>query len=377
MLADGGGLYLQVRGLTSKSWIFRYRFDGREREMGLGSLNDVTLAEARDLALEARRLRNSGQDPLEVRGAAEAAHKRPRVHSLSFDEAVERYLKTNSAGWKNAKHSSQWSNTLATYASPHIGDRAVSEIDLQDIVAILEPIWATKSETASRLRGRIETVLDWATVMKHRAGENPARWKGNLDKVLPPRSRVQKVKHHPAMKFSEVSAFYKRLSERPALSARALRFTILTAARSGEVLGACWAEIDLAAKIWTVPGDRMKAGKDHRVPLSKAAVALLRSLNRDATPDRLIFADGPIGRQLSVNAMSALLKRMDVTGVTVHGFRSTFRDWAAEQTEAANEVVEAALAHTIENKVEAAYRRGDLLAKRTALMEDWARFLSA
>ena len=345
--------------------------------MGLGSLNDVTLAEARDLALEARRLRNSGQDPLEVRGAAEAAHKRPRVHSLSFDEAVERYLKTNSAGWKNAKHSSQWSNTLATYASPHIGDRAVSEIDLQDIVAILEPIWATKSETASRLRGRIETVLDWATVMKHRAGENPARWKGNLDKVLPPRSRVQKVKHHPAMKFSEVSAFYKRLSERPALSARALRFTILTAARSGEVLGACWAEIDLAAKIWTVPGDRMKAGKDHRVPLSKAAVALLRSLNRDATPDRLIFADGPIGRQLSVNAMSALLKRMDVTGVTVHGFRSTFRDWAAEQTEAANEVVEAALAHTIENKVEAAYRRGDLLAKRTALMEDWARFLSA
>jgi integrase len=374
MYADGGGLYLQVRGATSKSWIFRYRFAGRERELGLGSLQAVSLGEARDLAAAARKLKVSGVDPVDQKQQArDATRAEVRKRVPTFDEAVTTYLKTNSAGWKNAKHAQQWTNTLKAYATPHFGDTLVSDIDLHSVLAALEPIWTTKPETASRVRGRIETVLDWAAVLKHRTGENPARWRGNLDKVLPPLSKVRKVQHHSALPYKNLPEFFAELAERQAVSALALQFAILTAGRTTEVLGARWCELDLDGAIWTVPATRMKAGKDHRVPLTSWAIAILAGLPK-ASPEALVFADQSTGRQLSINAMPALLKRMNRADVTVHGFRSSFRDWAAEETQYQGEVVEAALAHTISSKVEAAYRRGDLVEKRRALMSDWSAF---
>ena len=378
MYADGGGLYLQVRGPTSKSWIFRYKLDGRSREMGLGPLAAVSLAKARELATDARKQCFENIDPLELKreqqAVREAEQEKARVPT--FDEATTAYLHSNSAGWKNSKHAQQWSTTLATYASPHFGKWPVDRIDLKAVLKALQPIWATKTETAGRVRGRIEAVLDWATVLGHRSGDNPARWRGNLDKVLPMQRRVSKVKHHAALPYDAAPAFIRELAERPETAARALLFTILTASRTSEVLGMRWCEVDLDKRVWTVPSVRMKAGREHRVPLARAAIALLKSLPRGRPVD-LVFPGPGADRQLSINAMPAVLKRMKLLDATVHGFRSTFRDWSAEKTDTANEVVEAALAHSIGNKVEAAYRRGDLFEKRQVLMAGWARFVGS
>jgi integrase len=377
MYADGGGLYLQVRGPMSKSWIFRYKLSGRAREMGLGPLAVVSLARARELATEARKQCFDGVDPIELKRSqqAEREAEQEKARVPTFDEATTAYLHSNSAGWKNSKHAQQWSSTLATYASPHFGNCPVDRIDLKAVLKALQPIWATKTETAGRVRGRIEAVLDWATVLGHRTGDNPARWRGNLDKVLPMQRRVSTVKHHAALPYDAAPAFIRELAERTETAARALLFTVLTASRTSEVLGMRWSEIDLDKALWTVPALRMKAGREHRVPLAEPVIDILQKLSR-GEPTDLVFPGPGDDRQLSINAMPAVLKRMKLVDVTVHGFRSSFRDWAAERTDAANEVVEAALAHTIGNKVEAAYRRGDLLDKRRALMNNWAVYLA-
>lgn len=377
MYADGGGLYLQVRNSTSKSWIFRYKLGGRAREMGLGSLALVSLANARELANEARKQCFEGTDPIESKREQRAEHvaEQRKARVPTFDEATSAYLLSNSAAWKNAKHAKQWSSTLKTYASPHFGKWPVDQIDLGAVLKALQPIWTTKTETAGRVRGRIEAVLDWSTVLGHRSGDNPARWRGNLDKVLPMQSRVSKVKHHAALPYDMTPAFIAELDERSGTAARALLFTILAAARTSEVLGMRWSEVDREKRIWTVPSERMKAGREHRVPLVTKMNDLLGALPQGASTE-LVFPGAGNDRQLSVNAMSAVLKRMGRAHVTVHGFRSTFRDWAAEQTDTANEVVEAALAHSIANKVEAAYRRSDNLEKRRSLMTSWCEFLT-
>lgn len=376
MYPDGAGLYLQVARGGSKSWIFRYRFAGREREMGLGPLNTVSLAEAREAALEARKLKFKGIDPIEAKRSAAIDRRMETTRLITFDDAVAAYLKTRSTARENAKHSAQWESTLKTYASPHFGSAPVAQVDTALVVKALEPIWAVKTETASRLRGRIEAVLDWATVSGFRSGENPARWKGHLDKILPAKAKVAKVSHHNALPFQKITAFMTDLSAQPGQGARALEFAILTAARTGEVIGATWGEIDLDGAVWIVPGDRMKAGKEHRVPLSPEAMAVLRSLSIGA-PNDPVFASQRPDRPLSNMAMLKTLERMKRKDLTVHGFRSTFRDWAAETTSHPSEVVEMALAHSVSNKVEAAYRRGDLFSKRRALMEEWSRYTRA
>lgn len=356
--------------------MLRYRFGGRAREMGLGAASAITLAQARDRAAEARQLLTSGVDPIASRAAGKAALRTAlrKPETPTFDEAVKAYIKANSAAWKNPKHSQQWANTLAAYASPHFGKWPVDEVDLTAVVEALAPIWATKPETASRVRGRIEKVLDSATVLKHRVGDNPARWKGNLDRVLPARNRVRSVQHHRAMAYSDVPDFVARLQEQSGVAAQALAFTIFTAGRTSEILSARWEEVDLEAKLWSIPASRMKAGKEHRVPLTSAALTILQSRGSNQRAG-LIFPHPTTASALSINAMRSVLLRMKVD-VTVHGFRSAFRDWAAEKTSHANEVVEMALAHAIGSQVEAAYRRGDLLQKRTALMDDWSKYLT-
>jgi integrase len=336
------------------------------------------LVEARERASQARKLKSGGVDPIGLK-RDQAAERRAAERALeipTFDESVEAFLKTQSAAWKNAKHSQQWTNTLKAYASPHFGSWPVSEVGFQAVMAALRPIWTTKPETASRVRGRIEAVLDWATVMEFRSGDNPARWKGNLDKALPSRNKLTKVKHHAALPYQEISAFLELLSARGEVAARALHFAILTAARTSEVLGLHWSELDLGRDIWVVPAERMKAGREHRVPLSEAAKATLPKRSESADAD-LVFPSPGSAVPLSINSMSAVLKRMRRDDITVHGFRSTFRDWAAEETNWSSEVVEAALAHTIGSKVEAAYRRGDLFEKRRKLMIEWSIYASA
>lgn len=368
--ADGGGLYLSIAKDGGRKWVFLYRRNGRLREMGLGSARAVPLAIAREKAAAARLLLADRIDPL--------AHRQNNVASPSFNECTEQFLASNEAGWRNAKHVSQWRNTIKTYAEQVIGRLPVNEIDTNHIVKILDPIWVTKTETASRVRGRIENVLDWASARGYRKGENPARWRGHLDKVLPARSKVQKVEHHNALPYGEVAAFVAELQKREGIAARALEFTILTAARTSEVIRARRSEFDLTAKVWTIPAERMKAGREHRVPLSTRAITLLKAVgihSNDGLPlSAIAFSDPPNRIALSSNAMLALLGRLKRRDLTVHGFRSTFRDWAAETTNTPNEVLEMALAHTVKNKAEAAYRRGDLLTKRATLMEKWATF---
>lgn len=368
--ADGGGLYLSIAKDGGRKWVFLYRRNGRLREMGLGSARAVPLGIARDKAAAARLLLSDRIDPLSKR--------QDEALSPTFNECLEQFLASNEAGWRNAKHASQWRNTLKAYAEPVIGRLAIKEIDTHHVMKILDPIWATKTETASRVRGRMENVLDWAAARGYRKGENPARWRGHLDKLLPRRSKVQKVEHHSALPYSEITAFMLELRKREGVAARAMEFTILTAARTSEVIGAHRSEFDLAAKVWIIPGDRMKTGREHRVPLSARAIAVLKAVGIGPDdlldPSAVVFANPPNRVALSSNAMLALLARMDRHDLTVHGFRSTFRDWAAETTSTPNEVVEMALAHTVKNKAEAAYRRGDLLTKRAVLMEEWASF---
>jgi integrase len=373
---DGGGLYLQVSASGAKSWIFRFTLDGRAREMGLGPVHAIPLAEARKRAAECRRMRLDGIDPIKARSEHRSWKKLEAAKGITFAACAAAYLDAHQDAWRNALHRKQWRTTLNNYAGPVFGSLPVQEVDLTLVMKALEPIWRTKCETASRVRGRIEAVLDWATVRGYRTGENPARWRGHLDKLLPARAKIQKVQHHPALPYVELADFMEALRGQHGIAARALEFLILTAARTGEIVGGRWDEVDLEEKIWTVPGERMKAGREHRVPLSAAALAILKRMKETRESD-FVFPGGKKGMPLSNMAMLAVLKRMGRDDLTAHGFRSTFRDWAAECTDFRSEVVEMALAHTIENKVEAAYRRGDLFQKRRQLMEAWARFCAA
>jgi integrase len=382
---DGGGLYLQVSPSLSKSWIFRFKLHSRAREMGLGPLNALSLADARGKAAECRHQLLDGIDPIEARKTVRARSRLDAAKSMTFAACAKAYIEAHRASWKNVKHASQWTNTIEDYVSPVFGTLPVQAIDTELVMRVLEPMWNSKPETASRLRGRIESILDWAKVRGLRAGENPARWRGHLEALLPARAKVRAVRHHPALPFREIAAFVAALRQREGLAALALEFAILTAVRSSEVRGATWDEFDLAAKVWTIPASRMKMKIEHAVPLSPRAVEIIEQLRR--TKSGPFVFPGKGGKPLSDMTLSAVIKRMNGdssppiwrdpkqdAAIVPHGFRSTFRDWAAERTSYAQEVAEAALAHAVGNKVEAAYRRGDLFEKRRRLMTEWAKF---
>lgn len=369
--SDGGGLYLQVTRGGARTWVYRFMLRGKAREMGLGSLRDVSLAEARKRAAECRRSRSAGTDPINARMAERKEAELEAARALTFKECATAFIQDHSTSWRNAKHRAQWTSTLATYAFPVFGNLSVQAVDTALVMKALKPIWATKASTAARVRGRIESVLDWAKAHGNRTGENPARWRGHIENMLPALSKVRTVQHHKALPYREIGKFMEALHSHDATAARALELLILTATRTSEAINARWSEFDLEAGIWIVPAERMKAGREHRVPLSGATMSLLKSLPRDSKSD-FLFMGGKRGKPLSNMAMLALLKRMDYSHITAHGFRSTFRDWAAEQTGHQRDVAEMALAHSISSKVEAAYRRGDLFEKRRRLMDDWA-----
>jgi integrase len=375
MYADGGGLYLQVTE-GGASWIYRYMLAGRAREMGLGPRVLFGLSEARAKALDARRLRHEGIDPIEARRATRAQARLDLAKAVTFKQCAERYIGAHRAGWRNGKHAAQWEATLATYAEPVMGGLPVQAIDTGLVLKVLEPIWVIKPETAGRVRGRIESILDWAKARGYRPGENPARWRGHLDKLLPARSKVRKVKHHTALPYAELPAFLMSLREQEGIAARALEFMILTAARTGEILGARWHEIDLLEKTWTIPAARMKAGKEHRVPLCARAFIILQEMQRlqPASADAFVFPGGKSDRSLSNMAFLMLLRRMGRDDLTAHGFRASFKTWASERTSFLNEIVEAALAHVVGSKVEQAYRRGDMFERRRRLIHQWTTF---
>lgn len=378
LYGDGAGLWLKVTPGGSKSWILRYTSSGRERWAGLGPYPDVGLADARERAADYRKKVRAGIDPIDEKHEQDATTRAARAKSVTFDWCAGEYIKAHRAGWKNPKHIDQWTNTIATYASPIIGKLDVAKIETGHIMRVLQDddLWTTKAETASRVRGRIESVLDWATTRKFRTGENPARWKGHLDNLLPHRSKIQKVKHHAALPWMETGAFMTDLRKQAGIGARALEFAILTAARSGEVRGMTWREVDLDAGIWVIPGDRMKVGNEHRVPMTAQTIKLLLAIKGETSPkaDDLVFPGMRSGKPLSDMSLTAVLKRMNRSDLTAHGFRSTFRDWAAESTSYPSEMAEMALAHTVSDKVEAAYRRGDMFEKRRRMMADWAAF---
>ena len=366
------GLAISVKAESSRSWILRYYQNGRRRDMGLGPYPEVSLAQARDSAAAKRALIREGVDPIEQRKEARAELRSEIESRITFEDAAGKYIESHRRGWKSAKHSLQWGATLEKYAYPVIGSKSAREIELQDILKVIEPIWESKTETASRLRGRIESILDWATVRGYRDGANPARWKGNLDMLLPARNKISKVRHFDALPWTECAAFYAQLKKRKGISAEALKFCILTACRSGEVRGARWSEFDVERRVWTIPAERMKAGREHRVPLSDEVAKLLEALPRFPAED-LVFANSR-GGELSNMALLQMLRGVR-TSCTVHGFRSSFRDWAGESTGFPREVIEHALAHQLKDKAEAAYARGDLFAKRVGLMEAWANYL--
>ncbi|MDH5859258.1 tyrosine-type recombinase/integrase [Lampropedia aestuarii] len=368
--AVGGvdGLHLRISN-GSKAWVLRMLVGEKRRDLGLGPFPQIGLAEARDLAREMRKSTQAGNMPITPRRQAKEQLIAQQSASKTFKECAEALMASKSNEWKNAKHQQQWANTLSTYAYPTIGSMAVDQIELQHILSCLEPIWLTKTETASRLRGRIESVLDYATVRKYRSGENPARWKGHLDSILPKPSKVQQVEHHPAMPINDVPAFIQAVSQKKGMSAQAMIFLILTASRSGEARGARWEEINMEQKVWIIPAGRTKTSTEHRVPLSNQAIALLVGLPRiERSP--LVFPS-PNGLELSDMALNQMMRKMQLKYVP-HGFRSTFRDWAAERTNHPRELAEQALGHAIANKVEAAYRRGDALEKRRVMMQEWS-----
>ena len=373
--ADGNGLHLLVKESGARSWVYRFMLKGKSRDVGLGAAGPgrISLSTARDLASALRLKVKAGIDPLEERqreaSEALASAQAAQIAGITFKAVAEAYIGANEASWRNDKHRQQWKNTLATYVYPVIGELPVAEVGTVHVLQILEPIWKDKAETASRLRGRMETILDAAKARGYREGENPARWRGHIAQILPARSRLTRG-HHKAMSYETIPAFMAKLREREAMAALALEFVILTATRTSEVLGATWAEVDLDKAIWTVPASRMKAGKEHRIPLSPRAIDILEAV-KPLDQTSLFPADK--GGKLSTMAMSMLLRRMKLD-CTVHGFRSGFRDWAAECTGFAHEVCEMALAHVIGNKSEAAYRRGDLFDKRRRLLDDWAGF---
>jgi integrase len=344
------------------------------RDMGLGAMADgVGLAEARQKAEDARRAIRAGFDPIDSRRASLAAAAAVAAKSKTFEECATAYIKAHASGWRNEKHAAQWTATLETYAYPVLGKLPVSAIEIGHVMKILEPIWNEKPVTASRIRGRIEAILGWATVHGFRSGDNPAQWRGRLENLLPSPRKVRKVEHHPALPYDEIGEFMATVRGQQGVAARALELVILTACRTSEVIGATWQEVDVRAAVWSVPADRIKAGNEHRVPLSPPAVALLRELGKHNAGE-FVFPGGKRVRPISTNALLELLKRMERTDITPHGFRSTFRDWAAERTNYPREVAEMALAHAVSDKVEAAYRRGDLFEKRRRLMNEWAAF---
>lgn len=374
---DGDGLRLMVKASGSKSWVFRYQFQGKRRDMGLGSFPAVSLKAARLAIADHHRTMAAGVDPMAARDAErerqQEAQRQQAAKRVTFESVAAEYIEAHRKGWKNAKHGQQWANTLATYAAPIIGHLPPAEITTGHVLEILQPIWAEKTETASRVRNRIELILDAAKAKGLRDGENPARWRGHLDKLLPKRSKVQAREHHAALPWADLPAFMASLAGLDDLTYQAMRLTILTACRTSEVLGATWAEIDLESRTWTIPAARMKARKEHRVPLSDAALEVLASLPRvEGSP--YLFPGARKGRPLSNMAMLMGLRRMGLGDLTMHGFRSTFRDWAAERTHYPREVCEMALAHVVAGGAEAAYWRGDVFDKRRALMADWAAY---
>lgn len=364
------GLALQVTETGARSWVLRIMIGGRRRDMGLGGYPDVSLGHAREAAREARAKAAAGVDPIQHGRTARSALAASVSAAWTFRECADEFIRAKSPEWRNLKHGAQWKTTLDTYANPVIGNLQVRDVALPHILQILEPIWSTKTETATRVRSRIENVLEWAATRGYRDGLNPARWRGHLSTLLPNPTKIAKVEHHPALPVDQVPAFMKRLRKRDGIAARALEFAILTAARSGEVRGARWEEIDLAKRVWHVPGERMKMGKPHTAALSKGAIALLKSLPRDEKAQPLVFPS-PTGKVLSDMTLTAVTRRMEVVAVP-HGFRSSFRTFAAENTNIPREVAEMALAHQLVDKVEAAYQRSDLLEKRRALMELWS-----
>lgn len=390
-VAVGGvsGLLMQITPSGGRTWLLRVAIGGKRREIGLGGFPDVALAVARDRARAAKDMIREGIDPVEKKRAARASLAASRRRGLTFTEAVKAYLAAKTGAFSNDKHREQWRSTLQTYALPELGAMLVQDIAVQDVLRVLEPIWATKTETASRLRGRIEAVLSWAAVAGHRSGDNPARWAGNLKELLPAATKVAKKDNHPALQIGDAPRWFKALRGREGIGSRCLEFAALTASRSQEVRGATWDEIDLVAKLWVVPAARMKMGREHRVPLTDEAVALLDALPR--------FADTPLifpatrGGGLSDMTLSATMKRLHQSDVDAagpgfldrvskrpavpHGLRSTFRDWVAERTDFPGEMAEVALAHKVGNAVEAAYRRGDMVEKRRAMMTAWTNFL--
>ena len=372
------GLYLQVARGGTKSWLYRFKspITSKQREMGLGSLELVSLKEARQLAVDCRKQVLAGLDPIEERGQQKRVQLLKQARSITFREAADYCIAAKRPEWKNKKHAQQWSNSLATYAYPMFGELPVSELDTDLVLKALEPIWVSKAETASRLRQRIETIWDWARARKYVEGENPARLRGHLDKILAKTAKVKRVRHHPALPYKEIQKFITALHKRSGSSALALEFMILTAGRTGEVIGAKWSEIDLGTDVWTVPADRMKAGREHKVPLCARALAILGSIKSNCNPDEFVFPGWKAGTGLSNGAMLALMRKMQFGHFTPHGFRSTFRDWAAEEAHSfQNETIELALAHTIKNQAEAAYRRGDQLERRRELMKAWNQYI--
>jgi integrase len=360
--ADGGGLYLSISPNGGRRWVFLFRWHSKPTEIGFGSARDVTLARARELAGHARSKLAEGSNPKDARRSSDGA---------LFGECADRLIEAMRPSWRNSKHAAQWEMTLRDYAAP-LRRLPVDKITTDDVLSVLKSLWNNKPETASRLRGRVERVLDAAKAQGLRSGENPARWRGHLDQLLPKRQRLTRG-HHAAMNYAELPAFMRDLQARQATAGLALEFAILTAARSGEVLGAQWDEFNLDRALWTVPAIRMKAGREHRVPLSRRALKIVKVMHGSRNGD-FVFPGQQLGKPLSVMALKMVLRRMKIDNATVHGFRSAFRDWAAESTNSPNEVCEAALAHVIENKAEAAYRRGDLFDKRRKLMEAWATY---
>jgi integrase len=377
-LNDGGGLYFVSRPPNGASWIFRFSRHGKDRWMGIGQYPTVMLGDARARATDARRLLIDDVDPIENRRQQRAQTKLQLVRQMTFAQCAALYITSHKTAWRNAKHSAQWDATLKTYVYPLIGSLPVAAVDTSLVMKVLQPIWNAKPETASRLRGRIEAILNWATVSEFRTGLNPARWRGHLDNLLPARNKIARVEHHAALPYVDVPAFMVKLLQQEGVAARAFEFLILTAARTGEVIGARWPEINLREKLWTIPAERMKAGKEHRVPLSPRAVEILEAIRPGPSEaDGFVFPGNKAEKPLSNMAFLMLLRRMERVGMTAHGLRSSFRDWCAERTNFPSEVAEMALAHAVGSKVEAAYRRGDLYGKRQQLMDHWATFCAS
>lgn len=373
----GPSLYLQVASGGTKAWIFRFKspVTGKQREMGLGSVSTLSLAKARERAIQCRQQMLTGLDPIEERNSGRRFQQLEQARAITFEQAAEQCIASKKHEWKNAKHGQQWVNTLTTHAYPTIGKLSVAAFDTGLALKVLEPIWTTKPETASRVRQRIETVWDWAKARGYVNGENPARLKGHLDKLLPKTSKIKRVKHHPALAYKQINPFIVALRKQKGSIPLALEFMILTAGRTAEITGATWGEIDLEAKVWTVPAERMKAGREHRVPLCNRAVEILTSINGERAATEFVFPGWKAKTGLSNGAMLVLMDKMKFGQYTPHGFRSTFRDWAGEEAHGfQNETVELALAHTIKNQAEAAYRRGDQLDKRRILMDSWAKY---